>query len=92
MFGSEPNVQVHSDTKPEPLFRFGFDGLAEPNPEHNVRFRFEHCSRGSEPDRGQSSVYEHPLTETYITNLHGTSTRRLIVLKPSYVKGPNGMR
>jgi hypothetical protein len=44
MFGSEPNVQVHPDAEPEPPFRFMFDDLAEPNPEHYVRFRFEHCS------------------------------------------------
>jgi hypothetical protein len=43
MFGSEPNVQVRSDPEPEPPFRFVFDGLVEPNPEHNVRFGFEHC-------------------------------------------------
>jgi hypothetical protein len=43
MFGSEPNVQVHSGPEPEPPFRFVFDGLVEPNPEHNVRFGFEHC-------------------------------------------------
>ena len=44
MFGSEPHVRVHPDTEPEPPFRFRFSGLAEPNLEHNVRFRFEHCS------------------------------------------------
>ena len=44
MFGSEPNVCVHSDPKPEPPFRFGFEDLVEPNTEQNVRFVFEHCS------------------------------------------------
>ena len=37
MFSSEHNVQVHSDHEPEPLFRFRFDGLTEPNLEHRVR-------------------------------------------------------
>jgi hypothetical protein len=55
MFGSEHNVRVHSDREPEPLFRFRFDGLTEPNLEHWVRFGFEHCSECSEPDRGQST-------------------------------------
>ena len=31
-FGSEPNVQVHSDTEPEPPLRFMFNNLAEPKP------------------------------------------------------------
>ena len=39
MFGSEPNVRVHSDSEPEPLFRFRFDSLSEPNLEHCVRVR-----------------------------------------------------
>ena len=54
MFGSEHNVRVHSDREPEPLFRFRFDGLTEPNLEHVFGFGFEHCSECSEPDRGQS--------------------------------------
>ena len=54
MFGSEPNVRVHSEPEPEPPFRFVFDALVEPNPEHNVRFGFEHCLQCLEPDRGQS--------------------------------------
>ena len=45
--GSELKVQVHSDPEPEPPMGFMFDGLAEPNPEHNVRFGFEHCSQCS---------------------------------------------
>ena len=32
-----------------------------PNPEHNVRFRFEPCSEGSEPDPGQSSYRTYKL-------------------------------
>ena len=39
MFGSEHNVRVQSDSEPEPLFRFGFNGLTEPNLEHCVRVR-----------------------------------------------------
>ena len=34
LFGSQPNVQVRSDTEPEPPFRFRFDDLTEPNLEH----------------------------------------------------------
>ena len=30
--GLEPSVRVHSDPEPEPPLRFGFDGLAEPEP------------------------------------------------------------
>ena len=44
MFGSEPNVCVHSDPEPEPPFRFGFEDSVEPNTEQNVRFVFKHCS------------------------------------------------
>ena len=58
MFGSEHNVQVHSDHEPEPLFRFRFDGLTEPNLKHLFGFGFEHCSECSEPDRGQSISIE----------------------------------
>ena len=54
MFGSEQNVRVRSGTEPEPPIGFMFGGFAEPNPEHYVRFGFEHCSQCSEPDRGQS--------------------------------------
>ena len=56
MFGSEQNVWVRSGTEPEPPFGFMFGGFAEPNPEHYVRFGFEHCSQCSEPDRGQSTT------------------------------------
>ena len=56
MFGSEHNVRVHSESEPEHLFRFRFDGLTEPNLEHLFGFRFEHCSECSEPDRGQSNA------------------------------------
>ena len=38
------NVRVRSGTEPEPPFGFMFGGFAEPNPEHYVRFGFEHCS------------------------------------------------
>ena len=34
-----------------------------PNPEHCVRFRFEHCSQCSEPDRGQSRQLRVSLSE-----------------------------
>ena len=49
------NVWVRSGTEPEPPFGFMFGGFAEPNHEHYVQFRFEHCSQCSEPDRGQSN-------------------------------------
>jgi hypothetical protein len=55
MFGSEHNVRVHSESEPEHLIRFRFDGLTEPNLEHLFGFRFEHCSECYEPDRGQST-------------------------------------
>ena len=54
MFGSEHNVRVDSQSEPEHLFRFRFNGLTEPNLEHLFGFRFEHCLECSEPDRGQS--------------------------------------
>ena len=68
MFGSEHNVQVHSQSEPKHLFRFRFDGLTEPNLEHLFGFRFEHCSECSEPDRGQSTQAQHS------TALSGTMT------------------
>ena len=57
MFGSEPNISVHSDPEPEPPFRFGFEDLVEPNPKQKFRFVFEHCLECSEPDRGQSNIW-----------------------------------
>ena len=41
MFGSEHNVQVHSDCEPEPLFRFRFDSLTEPNLKHCVQVQVQ---------------------------------------------------
>ena len=55
MFSSEPYVQFCPDTEPEPLFRFRFGSLAEPNLKHYVWFWFIQCSWGLEPDHGQSS-------------------------------------
>jgi hypothetical protein len=55
MFGFEHNVRVRLNHEHEPHFMFVFDGLAEPNLEHCVRFMFEHCLKCSEPDPGQSS-------------------------------------
>ena len=54
------NVRVHPDTKPEPLFRFESNDLLNLNLEHWVRFRFKHCSKCSEPDRGQSILRPFP--------------------------------
>ena len=34
LFGSQPDVQVRSDTEPEPPFQFQFNDLTEPNLEH----------------------------------------------------------
>ena len=47
----EPDVRVRQNAEPEPQW---FEDLAEPNLEHYVRFGFEHCSQGSEPNHGQS--------------------------------------
>ena len=74
MFGSEQNVRVHSGTEPEPPFGFMFGGFAEPNPEHYVRFRFEHCSQCSEPDRGQS---REDIMEMHSRQHHTVTMRQL---------------
>ena len=69
------NVRVQN-----PMFRFALTlnpnlhwGLCSivslnPNPEHCVRFGFEHCSQCSEPDRGQSRCHGHSVCFTSLTN------------------------
>ena len=71
MFGSEHNVQVHSDREPEPLFRFRFDSLTELNLKHLFGFGFKHCSECSKPDCGQSR-YNWP----FMTHHHPPLTHK----------------